>query len=170
MAVSLEGFSSFLLIVISPVLLLSLAVLVSNRDIIRRTNFWKGAAKIYIWAIILPAYYLAFIFAFHMMVRYYLIGAIIFVILTVGTLYLTGSLKSDPCKVRAISKHDYVLWGILATVYIPLPAYIILFETGLSISAVIYLTIAISYFGYSFSLLKEMHKKAVKVSGAKNRE
>lgn len=45
MAVSLEGFSSFLLIVVSPVLLLSLAVLVGNRDIIRRTNFQEGAAK-----------------------------------------------------------------------------------------------------------------------------
>ncbi|WP_258084678.1 hypothetical protein [Thermococcus thermotolerans] len=106
----------------------------------------------------MPAYYLAFIFAFHMMVRYYLVGAIIFVIITVGVLYLTGSLKSDPCKVRGISKHDYVLWSILATIYIPLPAYIILSETGLSISAVIYLTITILYFGYSLSLLREIRK------------
>ena len=168
MAVSLEGFSSFLLIVISPVLLLSLAVLVSNRDIIRRTNFWEGGAKIYTWAIILPACYLAFVFTFHMMVRYYLVGAIIFVILTVGSVYLTGSLKGDPCKVGGISKHDYMLAGILATVYILIPAAIILLKKEFSIGSAIYFAIAILYFGYSFKLLREVHRSN-KIRGAQKR-
>ncbi|NJE30844.1 hypothetical protein E3E38_07295 [Thermococcus sp. 18S1] len=170
MAVSLEGFSSFLLIVISPVLLLSLAVLVSNRDIIRRTNFWEGAAKIYTWVIILPTYYLLFLFSFQMMVRYYVIGTILFVLITLGALYVTGAIKGDSHKAEKVFRHDYMLVSILATVYILLPAYVVFFKTGVSISAGIYLAIALSYFWCSLSLLREMHKKAPKTSGIKSLE
>ncbi|NJD98653.1 hypothetical protein E3E26_02420 [Thermococcus sp. LS1] len=166
MTVSLEGFSSFLLIVIAPFLLLSLAVLVGNKDVIYRSP--EGITKIYTWVIILPGYYLPLVFTFHVMLRYPLIGAIIFTVLTVGVLYITGNLKGDPLKVRRFSKHDYMLAGILATVYILIPAFITLLKKEFSIGSAIYFAIAILYFGYSFKLLREIHRSQ-KTRGAQKR-
>ncbi|WP_148882498.1 hypothetical protein [Thermococcus aciditolerans] len=170
MAVSLEGFSSFLLIVISPFLLLSLAVLIGNKDVIHRINFWEGTARIYTWTIILPTCYLLFLFSFQMTVKYYLVGTILFVLITLGALYVTGAIKGDPHKAEKVFRHDYMLVSILAAVYILLPAYAVFFRTGVSISAVIYFAIALLYFRYSLSLLREIHKKAPKISRTKNRE
>jgi len=155
-AISLEGFSSFLLIVIAPILLLSLAVLVGNKDIMHRSPV--GIAKIYTWTVILPAYYLSLVFTFHVTLRYPLIGVIVFTVLTVGVLYIIGNLKGDSLKVKRFSRYDYMLTSMLAIVYILIPASITFLKKEFSIALAIYFAIAVLYFGYSFKLLREIHR------------
>lgn len=150
----------FLSILILPFYLLSLAVLIGNKDVIyRRINYCEGIAKVYTWTIILPIYYsLVSIFVFEVMVRYYLVGMLLFVFITLAVLYVIGAIKGNLHIAVKVARYDYALVGILATIYLVFPACVVLFKEGISVSAVIYFTTASLYFGYSFNLLRKIHR------------
>jgi uncharacterized membrane protein YdfJ with MMPL/SSD domain len=121
MAVNLEGFSNFLLIVIAPFLLISQLIILSSKEAIHRNNL-EEIVRLYTWTFVYPFTYLCIIFSIYVTARHPIIGTILLVVFILGTLYLVNALKSDS---HAFTRaYWYQMLGLLAVLYILAPLYI----------------------------------------------
>jgi len=158
---NLSGFSLFLLIFGSPVLIASLIGLVNARELIYR-DIRKGLAKFYEWTVPLLYYWEIVLAMWVMMYRYPFFGSLMLVMVAFLALYTVGFLKGRALGGVNSPRIDYVILALNVLIYLVIPAYVVLFKEGISVSAVIYFAIAILYFGYSFSVLREVHRIAQK--------